>query len=344
MRALLKPEIARHMGVVLLKPGKELMSIFAQGRVLVECQPDNMAHLPSGKVPDAAQPLREDRVVQSFFMDERVIAAAGGLSSLDEWLRRRGKNCQYPHSNYHHNELVIMRHHPGSILLCWHCENELREQTTEFLSQLARENLIDWIIDAVLHQLGFNRERMLSVAELCWWASCRGIAEAIPEELARQALSLPKEKIESVYRESEIMPTVTATSILLKRTEKVPVISADEIKPIKPIVAVQVDPESPATFFTRPKRIRWESANYLRWVKSQTCACCNQPADDAHHLIGWGQGGVGTKAHDIFVIPLCRKHHTELHNDPVKFEQNYGSQPEMIKNVLDRAFALGVLA
>lgn len=341
MRALLKPEIARHMGVVLLKPGRELMSIFAQGRVLVECQPDNMAHLPSGRIPDAGQPLGEDPLIQAFFTDERVIAAAGGLSSLDEWLRRRGTGCQYPHSNYHHHELVIMRHAPGAIRLCWHCENELREQTTEFLSSLARKNLTTWLIDTVLRELGANRERTLSVAELCWWATYRGIAGAITEELARQAMRQPKEPIASVYRESDIMPTDTATSLLMERIAEAPVDSAPAAKPV---LTIQSDPESPATYFARPKRIRWENTAYLSWVKSQSCACCGQAADDAHHLIGWGQGGVATKAHDIFTIPLCRKHHNELHNDPVKFERKYGTQPEMIKTVLDRAFALGVLA
>ncbi|MBB1199625.1 DUF968 domain-containing protein [Enterobacteriaceae bacterium 89] len=341
MRALLKPEIARDMGIVLLKPGKELMYIFAQGRVLVECQPENMANLPSGKVPDAAQPLGEDPLIQHFFTSEKVISAAGGLSSLDAWLLRRGGNCQYPHASYHHNELVVMRHPPGSILLCWSCDNKLREQTTEFLSGLARSNLITWIIDVVLRELGFNAERMLSVAEICWWAVYRGIADEITEELARRALRRPKEPIASVYRESEIMPVATSTSIVKERAAAAPVF--DEPFAV-PLIDLKVDPEAPATFFKRPKHARWEKPNYLRWVKSQPCACCGQPADDAHHLIGWGQGGVGTKAHDSLTIPLCRKHHTELHNDPVKFEQKYGSQLEMIKNVLDRAFALGVLA
>ena len=36
------PEIARHMGIVLLKPGKELMGLFSGGRILIERQPDSM--------------------------------------------------------------------------------------------------------------------------------------------------------------------------------------------------------------------------------------------------------------------------------------------------------------
>ncbi len=83
---------------------------------------------------------------------------------------------------------------------------------------------------------------------------------------------------------------------------------------------------------------------YTRWVKTQPCACCGMPADDPHHLIGHGQGGMGTKAHDLFVLPLCRKHHDELHTDTVAFEEKYGSQLELIFRFIDRALAIGVLA
>jgi DNA-binding Lrp family transcriptional regulator len=112
----------------------------------------------------------------------------------------------------------------------------------------------------------------------------------------------------------------------------------------KAVVELRVEPESPQTLFARPKRIRWESPAYLKWVKAQPCQCCGMPADDAHHLTGYGQGGTGTKAHDSLTIPLCRRHHDELHRDLRTFENNYGTQPEMIINLLDRAFALGVLA
>ncbi|WP_423828533.1 DUF968 domain-containing protein, partial [Staphylococcus aureus] len=91
-----------------------------------------------------------------------------------------------------------------------------------------------------------------------------------------------------------------------------------------------VDPESPESFMKLPKRHRWVKEKYTRWVKTQPCACCGMPADDPHHLIGHGQGGMGTKAHDLFVLPLCRKHHDELHTDTVAFEEKYGSQLELI--------------
>lgn len=345
MRAILTAEIVRTMGIVLLKPGRELMTLFSHGRILVESVPQNMASLAPGRIPDARQPLANDPEIAGFFIDERVIRAAGGISGLEYWLENRHRECQYPHSEYHHDELVTMRYPPGAIRVCWHCDNQLRDHTTDLLTRLAQENVIEWIIEKVLRDLGHSRERTLSIAELCWWALTHGVSEAITESLARKALRLANEPIPSVWRESDILPTELATSILKRHTDSYspdpalqePVLDA----PITPLI---VDPEPPASFFKKPKRIRWENQSYLAWVKSQPCECCRQPADDPHHLIGHGQGGMGTKAHDAFAIPLCRRHHNELHNDPVKFERKYGSQLEMLKNVLDRAFALGVLA
>ena len=47
MRALLNVDIARHLGIVLLKPGSELMPLFGAGRVLVEIPPASMKKIPS---------------------------------------------------------------------------------------------------------------------------------------------------------------------------------------------------------------------------------------------------------------------------------------------------------
>ncbi|ENL1650992.1 MULTISPECIES: DUF968 domain-containing protein [Raoultella] len=347
MRALLNVDVARHLGVVLLKPGSELMRLFGKGRVLVEMPPSEMDSLPSGRLPDARQPLRDDTELRPFFQNERVLKAAGGINAMEEWLERSVKHCQWPHSIYHHPELVNFRHEPGVIRACWHCDNELRNQAMQSLDMLVVLNVTDWIIDTALRYLGYNHERMLSLAELCWWAVSVGVGGEITEEMARRSLKLKDEGFKSVYRESDIVPSVPATSILAQRVTTLPPKSAPpESSPVlpKPVVDVLVDSEAPATFFARPKRIRWESPHFLAWVKTQPCICCGQPADDAHHLIGWGQGGIGTKAHDIFTIPLCRKHHRQLHHDPLSFEREYGTQPALIIKLLDRAYALGVLS
>ncbi|ALD79363.1 Putative cytoplasmic protein [Citrobacter portucalensis] len=151
MRALLKPVVARELGIVLLKPGSELMSLFSCERVLVESQPAGMERLPAGRVPDVRQPLACDESLRPFFLDEKVIKVAGGLSGLDYWLLRYGGSCcQWPHSDYHYHELTTLRHEPGSVLLCGHCDNHLRDHYSEQLAELARCNVISWIINSIM--------------------------------------------------------------------------------------------------------------------------------------------------------------------------------------------------
>ncbi|EDW8118140.1 DUF968 domain-containing protein [Salmonella enterica subsp. enterica serovar Sundsvall] len=352
MRALLTPEVVPRLGVVLLKPGKELMRLFSAGRVLVESEPENMTRLSTGRVPDARQPLAEDEALIPFFTDERVIRAAGGIPGLEHWLERNTCECQYPHSDYHHHELVTMRHAPGAMMLCWHCDNKLRGQSTELLAGIARRNVIDWIIDTVLNGLRFNRERELSVAELCWWAVYVGVVDAIPETLAARALQLPYDPFPAVYRESDIVAADNRPSVALQEKAK----AAGEWKKYRPdenqqvmqelqqkVIALSADPESPESFMLRPKRRRWENEKYTRWVKSQPCECCRRPADDPHHVIGHGMGGTATKAHDLFVFPLCRECHDELHADVAAFERKHGTQLALLFRFLDRVLAIGVI-
>jgi len=67
----------------------------------------------------------------------------------------------------------------------------------------------------------------------------------------------------------------------------------------------------------RPKQKAFRSKKYLNWVKTLACCMCyNEQASDAHHAIGMKLGGMGTKAPDSEVMPLCRKCHSEMHNKP----------------------------
>ncbi|MGG4608687.1 DUF968 domain-containing protein [Providencia sp. Me31A] len=116
----------------------------------------------------------------------------------------------------------------------------------------------------------------------------------------------------------------------------------DDERVSKPVLNLTIDPEPPASLMLKPKFKRWTSDEYLKWVKSQPCCVCNSIAHDAHHLIGHGQGGMGTKAHDLFTIPLCRIHHSELHKDPNGWEREHGSQLVLLFRFLDRSAALGV--
>ncbi len=93
-----------------------------------------------------------------------------------------------------------------------------------------------------------------------------------------------------------------------------------------------------------PKRRRWTNEHYTQWVKAQPCEGCGNPADDPHHITGHALGGMATKPHDLFTIPLCRRCHDELHRDTAAFEAEHGSQLEMLVRTQDRALALGVIA
>jgi len=328
MRALLTPEIAPMSGVVLFRPGSELMSLFRQGRVLIAPQPEHLAGLPAGALPPANQPLEDDELLRAVFENERVIQRAGGIAALDYCLEKRYE-CQWPHSDWHDHNFTILHHKPASIRVCWGCDNKLRDQYTTRLASIARQNLVSWVLAIVREKLGFDESHALTLPEFCWWLVRNDLGDVIPESVARKAMNLPSEKVQSVSRESEIAPSLPATNILQQKVKKV--------------LALEIDPETPESFMLRPKRRRWVNDKYTRWVKTQPCACCNQPADDPHHLIGHGQGGMGTKAHDLFVTPLCRAHHDELHANPVAFEQKYGSQVELLIRFLDRALSIGAI-
>lgn len=114
------------------------------------------------------------------------------------------------------------------------------------------------------------------------------------------------------------------------------------IEEIKQVLNLTVDPEPPASLMLKPKLKRWINDKYLQWVKSQPCCVCGATADDAHHIIGYGQGGIGTKSHDLFTIPLCRVHHRNLHDDQKGWEIEHGSQIVLLFKFLDRSVALGV--
>ncbi|MBJ3419592.1 hypothetical protein JGB90_23015, partial [Salmonella enterica subsp. enterica serovar London] len=93
MRALLTPEIAPRMGIVLFRPGSELMPLFMQGRVLLEPEPEQFSSFASGAVPAVSQPLADEHAERDVFGKELDIYGGGSLDSLESWLLR-GNGCQ----------------------------------------------------------------------------------------------------------------------------------------------------------------------------------------------------------------------------------------------------------
>lgn len=83
---------------------------------------------------------------------------------------------------------------------------------------------------------------------------------------------------------------------------------------------------------------------YLNYVASLPCVVTGiEPAGEAHHIIAAGfGGGMGTKASDLFVFPLCREEHMLLHADVDEWEDLHGSQWMWIALTLHEAFTSGV--
>jgi hypothetical protein len=101
-------------GVVLFRPGNELLWLFRRGRVVIETPSEAIKHLPSGLIPEAHQPLTDDVSMQELLLNERVIQRAGGLSGLDAWLERKFE-CQWPHNEWHSKDFTVMRHAPEAF-------------------------------------------------------------------------------------------------------------------------------------------------------------------------------------------------------------------------------------
>ena len=61
------------------------------------------------------------------------------------------------------------------------------------------------------------------------------------------------------------------------------------------------------------KDTRVENSSYLAWIRSQPCCVCKTNLTiDAHHP-RIDVVGLGTKVSDRWAVPLCRRHHDELH-------------------------------
>ncbi|KDT41244.1 hypothetical protein AD15_4966 [Escherichia coli 3-105-05_S4_C2] len=166
------------------------MPLFMQGRVLLEPEPERYSSFASGAVPAASQPLADDPAVRAVFRNEAVIRRAGGVECLESWLLRE-KGCQWPHSDWHSENMTTMRHAPGAIRLCWHCDNQLRDQFTERLESMATDNCARWVLSVVRRDLGFDDSHVVTMPELCWWLIRNDLADALPESAARKALRLP---------------------------------------------------------------------------------------------------------------------------------------------------------
>ena len=63
-----------------------------------------------------------------------------------------------------------------------------------------------------------------------------------------------------------------------------------------------------------PETNRVRDKDHLRYVAAQPCLLCSATPSDAHHLRFAQPRAMGRKVGDDFTVPLCRKHHRDLHD------------------------------
>jgi len=80
---------------------------------------------------------------------------------------------------------------------------------------------------------------------------------------------------------------------------------------------------------------RLRSKKHMARVRAMGCCICKNPVADAHHLRTIGHlRAASMKNGDDYTIPLCRKHHDELHmfGDEKLFLDLHGIDAKLILN------------
>jgi hypothetical protein len=81
----------------------------------------------------------------------------------------------------------------------------------------------------------------------------------------------------------------------------------------RPKDEVELSSTSIAVAAPLAKPVRKRSKAHLAFVASQPCLICKVSPCDPHHLKIAQPRSLGRKVSDEFTVPLCRKHHQELH-------------------------------
>ncbi|HCK02898.1 MAG TPA: hypothetical protein DHV72_23145 [Serratia grimesii] len=324
MRAIVKSNIQRDLGIAMFKAGGELLSHLT-GRVLVSTLPDEMKELPDGILPKVEHEIANDPRLQSFFQHERVIGAAGGINAMEAWATRF-TGCQYC-GDEQPRQLETRRYGHAAMRICWGCDNKTDGHISPKLDAIANVNMARWVVATAKWRL--KSEGQLTIPELILWAAISGVVDLIPNDVSAQILGLPKPIfVSGPKKESDMQVGPAPTEVLTKTAIKV----------------FTVDPEPPKAFMLRPKLTRVEDSKWTRWVKTQKCCGCGERADDPHHIIGHGFSGMATKPCDYLTIPLCRTCHRNLHDSPAAWEAEHGSQTDLFAQFFNYSVGMGAIS
>jgi len=80
---------------------------------------------------------------------------------------------------------------------------------------------------------------------------------------------------------------------------------------------------------SKVKKGPWECKAYRDYVKERPCVVCGVWSVDAHHIREFFPRTMGRQISDIWLVPLCRAHHTDLHKHSRTFWKDVGMDPQI---------------
>ncbi|WCH24864.1 DUF968 domain-containing protein [Aeromonas salmonicida] len=322
------PVFVPAMGLVLLEVGEGLSTLRS-----------SLSNRPAVLVPacERGDLLAQFPELASALLDPAIVNAAGGelaLRSVGQCLI--GEGCI--------GESVTTEMGGLPLPLCWHHDNEFRDGQLPFNQGEHAEAIARVLLTRVAGWCGIALAQ-LQARDLCWWASVFKVQGLLPIDVVRHACRLPPVGPDRVlipgrgYRETDARYRVSRPELM----EQDPLVELRGWLRIKPVVKT-IDPEPPMLHIPRPKMKRWESANYLAFVRQLPCVVTGQTDGiEAHHVVGHGLSVMGSKTHDLMTFPLCHQAHMKLHNNGwQQWEQTHGSQLDHVAMTLNKAAGLGV--
>ena len=142
------------------------MSLLLRARSNNLHSPSNTAGFPDrGKVPDARQPLSVDRslvLYRSTCHRQLREVLRGWSDGLARAVRAMPESAMRDITTSKQSSQGKIQ---CSVLLCWHCDNKLRDEPDPVIKEIVSRNVIDSVIDMVPFLLGCTWERTLSPVE-----------------------------------------------------------------------------------------------------------------------------------------------------------------------------------
>ncbi|MBO0162589.1 DUF968 domain-containing protein [Vibrio alginolyticus] len=268
----------------------------------------------------------DDLSLVAFFAHEDVQLLIGSTAKYVDTI----SECQLKDEGYCNHNLKTRVTGEGAIRLCWHHDNMADDSHQAF--SIARKNTVRHGLMAVSRQLHGEVKRITDV-DLCWWAVRNEVYSLLPQSVIDRQF-----KREEGSKRVGVLGNVDTDARYVFEGQR------EQLERLaKPVLKLVIDDDPPAMYLRKPKPIRWESEKYLSFVRKLPCRVCGKTAGIAHHLIGHGEGKMGSKASDLFTIPLCNDHHQELHRDMNTWERQHGDQLWHVKETINRALVVGAL-